>query len=72
MDLNAVAMNPVILLAIAILGPLLRDLVVSVLRAQARKMKTDKDPKNDDEAALLLAAAEALEKVRVALGAKKP
>jgi len=71
MNLPELASNPAVLLAIAILGPLLRDLVVSVLRAQAKKMKADKDPKNDDEAALLLAAADAIEKARIALGAKK-
>ena len=73
MDLHDIAANPVVLLAIAILGPLVRDLVVGVLRAQAKKMRADKDPKNDGEAALLEAAAEALEKARVAIAAaKKP
>lgn len=71
MDLPELASNPALLLAIAILGPLVRDLVVGVLRAQARRMRADKDPKNDDQAALLEAAAAALEKARVALGGKK-
>lgn len=72
MDFNALATNPAILLAIAILGPLVRDFVVGVLRSRAKQLRGDKDPKNDGEAALLEAAAEAIEKARVALGAKKP
>lgn len=71
MELPALASNPVILLAIAILGPLVRDLVVGVLRAQAKKIRGDKDPKNDVEADVLEAAAAALEKARIALNAKK-
>lgn len=71
MEIPAVLSHPAVLLAVAILGPLLRDLVVGVLRSRAKQLRGDKDPKNDGEAALLEAAAEAIEKARVALGAKK-
>lgn len=72
MELPPVLSHPAVLLALAILGPLVRDFVVGVLRSRAKTLRADKDPSNDGEAALLEAAAAAIEKARVALLAKKP
>lgn len=56
--------HPAFLLAVAILGPLVRDFVVQVLRARAKAARTDKDPTNDAGADVLEAAADALEKAK--------
>lgn len=62
MDPNTLLVHPAFLLALAILGPLVRDFVAKLLRQRAREVRTDKDPKNDGQAAILDAAADAVEK----------
>lgn len=56
--------HPVVVLAIAFLGSLLKDLVVGVLRQIAKRFLSDKDKGNDELARLLDDAADALDKLR--------
>ena len=68
MNLPPILSNPFVLLALAILGPLVKDLVVGLLRASKQRMLTDGDPKNDDAAKILGDAADAIEKLKIHLG----
>lgn len=71
MDLPAIPpalTHPAVLLAIAILGPILRDLVVASLREGAKRLRSDKDPGNDGVAAALDIAADAVAQARVKIG----
>lgn len=63
--------NPLVLLAIAILGPVLRDIIVAILKDKSKALLGDKDPSNDSAAAALKAAAEAIEHLKLTLPVPK-
>ena len=67
MELPPILSNPLVLLALAILGPLVKDVVQALLRAHAKRLLADKDPGNDALANAENAAADGLDKVRIPL-----
>jgi hypothetical protein len=56
------ASNPLVLLLIFAGGGILKELIVAVIRGAAKRMLTDKDPRNDAAAHALEDAAAALDK----------
>lgn len=66
-QLPPILTNPMVLLLLAILGPLVRDVVVALLREAKRRLLADKDPNNDSAAVALGIAADHLEKARISL-----
>jgi hypothetical protein len=56
------ASNPLVMIALVMLGGILKDVVVAVLRGMAKKWKSDKDPNNDALADGVEAAANAIDK----------
>lgn len=64
--------HPLVLLAIAILGPLLRDLVVGLLKSKAKELLTDKNPGNDTAGKALADAASAIERLKLSMAPTPP
>ena len=54
--------NPLVLMLIFMGGGLLKELVVAIMRGTAKRMLTDKDPKNDDIAHAINDGAEVIAK----------
>lgn len=69
--MDKLTQNPLFFVALAVLGPLLKDFAVVAMRRLAHGFRSDKDPKNDGAAVLLDSAADAIERLRVQLPRKK-
>lgn len=62
-QLPPILSHPFVLLSLAILGPLVKDVVKALLRGWAKRVRADKDPANDGLADAADAVADGLDKV---------
>lgn len=65
MNLPPFLHDPLVLFLLGTFGLLARDVVKALLRAHAKKLREDKDPGNDPQAAAEDAMADALDRVRL-------
>ena len=67
MNLPPIFHDPAFWGIILVVGAIARDITLGIMRKQAKRMREDKDPKNDGAADALDSAADALEKAKLSI-----